>query len=132
MGEYGAAINNAHEHSYFRTYTMSDLSGSDNLIPSNYSNDVFLERGQSYVFVQGLAGSSVRNECSDLGSNDWVASWAAGNGNKSPNSIQSPSQSSSYGFMGCTFKPDGANRADCFFEDINGRRFDEYSIYPNF
>lgn len=127
---YGAIINTAHEHSYSRTYTMNDLSSDSALyngvVDNNY--DVTVGRNQTYLFVNGLAGSSVRNECSGFGSRPWWASWAAGNGNKG--SFGNSNQGSSYGFMGCTFKPNGvANRADCFFEDVNGRRFDEYSVY---
>jgi hypothetical protein len=126
----GAMVNNAHEHSYARSHTMNDLSSSEALYGGvdNFENDVTLGFGKNFVFVQGLAGSSIRNECSGFGSRPWWASWAAGNGNKG--SFGNPNQGSSYGYMACTFKPGGvANRADCFFEDVNGNRFDEYSIY---
>lgn len=129
--KYGAIVNNAHEHSYARTYTMSDMSSAAALeggIVVGNGNDVNVGNGTTYMFVNGLAGFSVRNECTGLGSRPWWASWAAGNGNKG--NLQPASQATSHGFMGCTFKPNGvADRADCFFEDVNGLRFDEYSVY---
>jgi hypothetical protein len=122
---------NSHEHSYARTHTLGDLSSAEGLAAGivDTENNVRIGNGTTYVFVNGLAGYSVRNECLGLGSSPWWASWAAGNGNKGPG-LQSPSQGTSFGFVGCTFKPNGvADRADCFFEDVQGRRFDEYSIF---
>jgi len=129
--KYGAIINNAHEHSYSRTHTMRELSSSSRLIPDNKENDVTLDLGKTFVFVQGLAGASVRNECNGLGDLDYWAAWAAGNGhqNAQTNGGRDP-KGTTYGSLFCTFKPNGiADRADCFFEDITGTKFDEFSIY---
>jgi hypothetical protein len=128
--QYGAIINNAHEHSYARTYTMNSFASNSQLRVDNFANDVTLDFGKTFLFVNGLSGSSIRNECDGYGSKEWWASWAAGNGNKGV--FGNTNQGSSYGYVGCTFKPNGvANRADCFFEDVNGRVFDRYSIYSN-
>jgi hypothetical protein len=125
--KYGAMINNAHEHSYSRSYTMRSLASNSSLLVDNYDNDVTLDFGKTFVFTNGLSGASIRNADSSLAANPWWASWAAGNGNKGV--YGDPRQSTSYGYMACTFSPNGVKeRADCFFEDVNGRRFDEFSI----
>ena len=94
----------------------------------NTDNDVTLDRGETFIFTNGFAGSSIRNECNAFGARPWWASWAAGNGNKGV--YPDPLQGSTYGYMGCTFKPNGVpDRADCFFEDVSGKRFDEFSIF---
>jgi hypothetical protein len=56
-----------------------------------------------------------------------IATQPPGNGNKGV--FEDPTQGGIYGWMACVFKPNGiANRADCFFEDTRGNRFDEYTI----
>jgi hypothetical protein len=47
--KYGAIINNAHEHSYARTHTMTDLSGAGNLSILDNSNNVTLDKGQVFI-----------------------------------------------------------------------------------
>jgi hypothetical protein len=79
--KFGAIINNAHEHSYCRSHTMSSFASDEALADAvvDTGNDVKLSRGETYMFTNGLAGSSVRNECDDRGNMPWWASWVAGN-----------------------------------------------------
>jgi hypothetical protein len=130
--KYGAIVNNAHEHSYARTYSMNNLSSNLGLrlgVVDN-NNNVTLDKGQNMVFVHGASGASVRGECDGFGASPWWAAWAASNGNKG--TMQDASVGTSFGYLACTFRPGGvANRADCFYEDVNGRRFDEFSMFTN-
>ena len=113
--EYGAIVNNAHEHSYARTHTLKDLSSRDRIQPANFENDVEVADGKTFVFVSGLGGHSVRRECNDLGKQEHWAAWAARNGNKQTG--RPSTMGSNTGFMGCEFNIDGqVNKASCFFK----------------
>jgi len=115
----GAIIATAHEHSYSRTYPMNNIS-SQNVVTT--SNDFALVKediiqgvlGQTFVFVSGLGGNSIRpQERNDA----W---WA---------SIYTSSQGADYGALFCTFHVNNdPNKADCYFKAINGDLPDSFSL----
>jgi len=118
-GRYGAIAATGHEHSYCRTYTMSSFR---NYIFDNATTNVTLDdtAGESFVFVGGLAGQSIRSYEADLQLNPWWASTAASN------------DGVGYGALLCTFNVDGNERLGyCFFQDINGVVWDEFHIFSN-
>jgi len=131
--QHGAIVMTAHEHSYARTYEMShfqDFEYDDSKFnPTLRSgND-----GTSFLFVSGLGGESIRDNCDDLEESPWWASTAAGNGctgycrnNGGANrDVQD-------GAFFCTFKYNGQpNQALCYFKDTTGYVFDSFMVYSN-
>jgi hypothetical protein len=112
---YGAIVATGHEHSYSRTYTMTSFSQQRY---KDTNNTVTLAPGQTFCFVSGLGGQSVRSWDPTLEAKPWWAATAASN-----NGV-------GYGALFCTFKVNGdANRANCFYEDVNGRFFDNFDVY---
>jgi myo-inositol-hexaphosphate 3-phosphohydrolase/predicted phosphodiesterase len=112
--EAGAIIATGHEHSYSRTYLMSNF---ENQIIANQSSTLQLEEGKSFAFVSGIAGASIRDQ-----ENDWP--WMA--------SVYSSTQGANYGALFCTFNINGqSNRASCFFKDIDGVVPDQFELVSN-
>jgi myo-inositol-hexaphosphate 3-phosphohydrolase len=107
----GAIIATGHEHSYSRTYLMSNF---ENQIIANQSSTLELEEGKSFAFVSGIAGASIRNQDQDW---PWMAS------------VYTSDQNANHGALFCTFNIDGqANRASCFFKDIDGVVPDQFGL----
>ena len=114
---YGAIVATGHEHSYSRTYTMNSFSQQ---IIKDFNETVNLDPGNTFCFVSGLGGESIRSWDDDLAANPWWAAIAASDNNVSD------------GALFCTFKPNGdAKRATCYFEDRSGDRYDEFDIVSN-
>lgn len=123
---YGAIVNTGHEHSYSRTHTMTSMSSRPVVADSN--NDVVIDdsKGESFLFVSGLGGQSIRsydtkgtnNYPGPLKDNDWWASHAASNDGVSD------------GVLFCIFNPGGSrpNEADCEFKDRKGKVWDTFTI----
>ena len=111
---YGAIIATGHEHSYSRTYTMTSFVSQT---IKDFNNTITLAPGQTTCFVSGLGGQSIREWDPALERNPWWAATGASN-----NGIN-------YGALFCTFKVNGdPTRANCFYEDLDGERFDDFDI----
>ncbi len=118
----GAIIATAHEHSYSRTHL---LSSCQNQTVASTSNTLTLtkddlttpaDEGNSFVFVSGLGGKSVRDQ--EL-SGDW---WA---------SIYTGTQGASPGALFGTFGNGAPNRATFYFKDTTGVVPDNFVVISN-
>lgn len=110
--EGGGIIATAHEHSYSRTYVLSDMS--EQTIADN-TNPLTIRPGQTFVFVSGLGGASIRDQ---ENSGDYFAS------------IYTSTQGANYGALFIEFYVDGNPRkAHGYFKNIDGQVVDEFDIY---
>lgn len=111
----GAIVATGHEHSYSRTHLMSSFEFQT--IASN-SNHLILSEGESFAFVSGLGGHSIRPQVDYLGSNPW---WA---------SVYTSDESANYGALFCSFNLNSnENEASCYFKDIDGNIVDSFTIF---
>jgi hypothetical protein len=109
--EGGAIVATAHEHSYSRTHLMADFRTQT---VASTSNTLRLALGKSFAFVSGLGGKSIRAQKLN---GPW---WAA---------VYTSTQNANYGALFCTFHVNGvANRAQCYFMDIDGKIPDEFAV----
>ncbi len=107
----GAILATAHDHTYARTYLMSDFQ---NQVVASTSSLLQVEKGKSFAFVSGLGGNSIRPQLLDA---RW---WAA---------IYTETQGANFGALFCTFGVnDQPNRASCYFKDISGRQPDQFDV----
>jgi predicted phosphodiesterase len=67
---HGAIIATGHEHSYSRTFVMNNFT---NQSVSSFNETMNLEPGQTFAFVSGLGGKSVRAPKDSLEKNPWWA-----------------------------------------------------------
>ena len=119
----GAIIATAHEHSYSRTHLLSGMSGQT---VASTSNTLNLTKGNSFAFVSGLGGNSVRAQ--SIGGNWWASAYAAtclaGDPVCQPNA--------SPGALFGVFNVDGPpNKAVFYFKDIKGRVVDRFVVVSN-
>jgi hypothetical protein len=109
--EGGAIVATAHEHSYSRTHLMDDF---DTQSIASTSNTLVIDEGQSFVFVSGLGGHSIRDQ--ERGGPWWAA-------------IYTENQSANFGALFCEFFADSApERARCEFKDIDGNVPDRFEL----
>ena len=119
----GAIIATAHEHSYSRTHLLSSMI--DQTIAST-SPVMTLTKGNSFAFVSGLGGHSVRPQ---MLSGGWWASISAatclaGDPVCQPNG--------NLGALFGVFNFDGQpNKAVFYFKDISGRIVDSFTVISN-
>ncbi len=107
----GAIIASGHEHSYARTHLMNSF---EFLSVASTSSTLRVKKGRSFAFVSGLGGKGIRNQDQD---GHW---WAA---------VYTSDQGANFGALFCTFLVDGqANRASCYFKDIEGKVVDRFEI----
>ena len=107
----GAIIATAHEHAYSRTYLMDNFE-TQSVVSTD--NTLVISSGRSFAFVSGLGGASVRSQ---KHGGPW---WAA---------VYTSDQNADFGALFCTFNSHGnPRRADCHFQDIQGRIPDRFSI----
>lgn len=110
----GAIVATGHEHSYSRTYNM--LSFQRQTVASQDAV-MTIKPGQSFAFVSGLGGESIRSYSSNLQNNPWWAATAASN-----DGVRD-------GALYCTFNVDGDPRkATCDQIDTAGRKWDTFTI----
>ncbi|MGH7492621.1 MAG: FlgD immunoglobulin-like domain containing protein [bacterium] len=107
----GAIIATAHDHSYGRTYLLSDMSSQ---IVASRSDTLVISKGESFVFVSGLGGRSIHN--GRVEGNWWACTHNA-------------TQGANYGALFGTFNANGqANLATFYFKDITGRIIDRFTV----
>jgi hypothetical protein len=119
----GAIIATAHEHSYSRTHLLSAMSSRT---IASTSNTLRLTKGNSFAFVSGLGGHSVRPQ--SLGGAWWASAYAstclAGDPVCQPNA--------SPGALFGVFNVDGRlDKARFYFKDINGKVVDSFVVFSN-
>jgi len=119
----GAIIATAHEHSYSRTHLLSSMI---NQTIASTSNTMTLTKGNSFAFVSGLGGHSVREQ---ILPGAWWASITAstcllGDPVCQPNG--------KFGALFGVFNVDGQpNKAFFYFKDISGRIVDSFTVISN-
>jgi hypothetical protein len=109
--EGGAIVATAHEHSYSRTHLMDDFATQS---VASSSDTLVIDEGNSFAFVSGLGGHSIRDQERD---GPW---WAA---------IYTSDQGANFGALFCEFFADGEpDRANCYFKDIDGNIPDRFEL----
>ena len=109
--EGGAIVATAHEHSYSRTHLMDDF---DTQSVASTSNTLVIDEGESFAFVSGLGGHSIRDQ--ERGGPWWAA-------------IYTENQGANFGALFCEFFADGEpERASCYFKDIDGNVPDRFEL----
>jgi hypothetical protein len=119
----GAIIATGHEHSYSRTYLLSNVM---NQTIASTANVLTLTKGHSFAFVSGLGGNSVRAQ---LLSGNWWASISA-----APCLVNDPAcqPNANFGALFGIFNVDGEpNKAFFYFKDITGRVIDTFTVISN-
>ncbi len=112
--EQGAIIATGHEHSYSRTFVLSDMS--EQIIADNVG-PLLIQPGETFAFVSGLGGASIRDQGIFA---DYFAS------------VYTSDQDANYGALFIEFNVDGDPRkARGYFKDIDGRIADEFELYNN-
>jgi hypothetical protein len=107
----GAIIATAHEHSYSRTHLLSSIQ---NKTVASRSDPLKITKGETFVFVSGLGGESIRDQ---ERSGDW---WA---------SVYTSTQGAKYGALFGTFNMDSnPNLANFYFKDIGGKIVDRFVV----
>jgi hypothetical protein len=109
--EGGAIVATAHEHSYSRTHLLDDFKTQS---VASTSDTLVIDEGESFVFVSGLGGHSIRDQERD---GPW---WA---------SIYTSDQGARFGALFCEFFATGEpERARCYFKDIDGNVPDRFEL----
>jgi len=112
--KHGAMIATGHEHSYCRSYMMSDFR---NQLIANKDYPLRMEIGESFVFVSGVGGKDIRFWDETLRTNQWWASVGAAD-----NGIID-------GALLCIFNQNGNPRnAHCEQHDRLGKIWDSFDI----
>lgn len=110
----GAIVATGHEHSYSRTHLMSSFESQT---IASKSNRLILSEGESFAFVSGLGGISIRPQVDNLGSNPW---WA---------SVYTSDEGANYGALFCSFNVKSNDKeAACYFKNIDGNVVDSFTI----
>jgi hypothetical protein len=110
----GAIIATGHEHSYSRTYLMSNFESQT---IASTSNNLILSEGESFAFVSGLGGVGIRPQVDRLGDKPW---WA---------SVYTADENANFGALFCSFNSNGnENEAVCYFKDIDGNIVDSFNL----
>lgn len=116
----GAIMATAHEHSYSRTHLLSSMI---NQTIASTGNTMTLTKGNSFAFVSGLGGHSVRPQ---ILSGAWWASISAATC-LSGDQVCQPN--AKLGALFGVFNVDGQpNKAFFYFKDISGRIVDSFTV----
>ena len=116
----GAIIATAHEHSYSRTHLLSNMAAQT---VASDSNTLHLTEGNTFAFVSGLGGRSIRAQF--LTGNWWASAYASTCLQGDP--ICKPN--ANFGALFGVFNVDGQpNKASFYFKDINGRIVDQFVV----
>jgi predicted phosphodiesterase len=108
----GAIIATGHEHSYSRTHLLR-FAPRKTIV--NTSDDLVIRKGESFAFVSGLGGASIRDQ-------DRSGTWWA--------SVYTSDQGANPGALFGTFLVDGlSNRAEFYFKDIDGNVVDRFTVF---
>lgn len=119
----GAVIATAHEHSYSRTHLLENMQAQTVAYPGSpltlFDDDLStpLDEGQSFAFVSGLGGSSIRDQ--ELSGSHFA-------------SIYTSNQSATYGALFCTLN--GPPRFHpyaglCEFINVQGQVVDSFEVF---
>ena len=128
---HGAIVATGHEHSYSRTHLITRFHPQ--ITHAGPAKTLLIKPGQTFAFVSGLAGASVRPQRQPCRS-WWARAYVRGyhrrfadkyGDRKCPETITG----ATYGALFCTFRAKGvANRAECYFKNIRGAVIDQFSL----
>lgn len=126
---HGAPIITGHEHSYARTYTLTEPGNrADNHGATGLADELRLGPGRTFVAVSGLGGQSTRAWLSDHKSDGWWASIYAGSYQLMNGVVLGTDPDIHFGALFITFGVDGdPARARAYFKTTDGRVADEFS-----
>lgn len=127
----GAMIATAHEHSYSRTYTLTDIGNSAAEHGKTGAFDqLVLGPGKTFVFVSGAGGQSLRDYVEDLHANDtWWASGYARNKEISDGELSDASNLlDQSGTLFITFDIEGKQAGGYFKTAGQKRVIDEFRV----
>jgi hypothetical protein len=112
--QYGAIIATAHDHSYARTWAMSDF---EHQTIASSENPLDIKSGQTFAFVSGLGGKSEYGTNPQLADRPW---WA---------SVVAKEDGAVYGALFCRFNVQSdPSRADCYYKDTAGKVHDQFDL----
>lgn len=108
----GGIVATAHEHSYARSYLMTDIEAQQYDPTTGF--EMTIRRGQTFVFHSGIGGHSIREQ--QRHDPWWAAVWNA-------------DTDADHGALFCEFNIHGVpERAYCYFKDIRGRVPDAFAL----
>lgn len=113
---HGALIVTAHEHSYGRTWPLSDISDPPEVAETSKGVQR-LQPGQTVVIVNGIGGHSIRKQ------EHYKPWWAA---------AYTRTQNALAGALFCSFDPGHPNTAACRLVNIAGETVDEFTLQNGF
>jgi hypothetical protein len=114
--EAGAIMATGHEHSYSRSWVMSNM---ENQTIVSRSDTMVIDEGQTFVFVNGIAGQSMRR-IRRLPLEEW---WAK---------VYTTDNGSNYGALFGVFGVGGRkDMAEFYFKDIDGKVVDRFTVISN-
>jgi Calcineurin-like phosphoesterase len=112
--EHGAIIQTGHEHSYARTFTLSDMETQDVL---NTNNDLVVGANRSFVLVSSVGGKSVRDCENNYDKHKWWADAECNQTGLEP------------GALICKYNYNGqADKAFCYFMQHDGVVRDSFYV----
>jgi hypothetical protein len=119
----GAIIATAHEHSYSRTYLLSSMI---NQTVASTSNTLVLSKGNTFAFVSGLGGASIREQ---LLTGNWWGSILAATCLAGESVCQTTTNPGAlFGVFNVEGQP---NKALFYFKDTSGRVTDSFTVISN-
>ena len=130
--ELGAIVITAHEHSYSRTRTLTNMASQKVDATCNGIDKLCVGRGRTYVTVTGLGGNSVRGQERCLPAAPQPPHPSLNTSNASCpmwGSIYTANQGATYGALIIEFNPDGdARKAHGIFKSVQGKIIDDYVV----
>ncbi len=128
---HGAIVATGHEHSYSRSHLITRFHPT--IIHAAPSKTLTIKPGQTFAFVSGLGGASVRPQRQPCRS-WWARTYVSGyhrsyrrkyGDRKCPETVTNAAP----GALFCTFRANGvANRAECYFKNVQGAVVDRFSL----
>jgi predicted phosphodiesterase len=117
----GAPIITAHEHSYHRTKTLTDMNTRTVSAQWPTANSLAVGPGFTFVSVTGAGGESLREQKRCLPSTEPYSctEWAK---------LYTTSQGAAYGAQFITFGEGGPGKATGYFKNIAGEVVDRFTI----
>lgn len=126
----GAMIATAHEHSYERTYTLTDMGNrAADHGKTGSAEEMQLDYGRSFVFVSGLGGKSIRDfEAEHHMDDGWWSTIFTSNVHIR-NGVEIEQFRPDHGALFIDYNTDGrGRRARGYFKTVGGDVVDEFEI----
>lgn len=130
--EEGAMIATGHEHSYSRTHVLSDFRMQERVGEDDGSHAV-LTKGQSFAFVSGLGGRSIRGQRGPNWFERFLNSFSGEKWEKKTDpwwaKVYTADQKAQHSVLFCDYHVDkDPRKARCFLKNIDGQIIDSFTI----